>query len=467
MTEKKNKRLKKKVIDNILRFVKHVLLKPSLYLFIFFAIFSNDRHHRWEISKPPYPGPFYDDVAQYYSLLPNTFIEHNNDTLRNLETAKVTLGMAVMYSPAFFVGHVMAKVQGEKADGYSEPYQWTFHMECILISLLGLWFLRKSLLYFFSEAVTAISLVCIFMGTNLFMYTYSLSGMPHNYLFFLFSVFIFASLKLIIDKKPSYQLLLFFIGGMIVFIRPTDILVFLFPLLFNVNSWKSFMGRIKLFFAKPIVTFISILLFLVPILFQMLIWKKYFGEYIHYSYGRERFFFNDPKIINFLFSYHKGWLLYTPIMIFAVIGIIISYKKLKSFFPFLVIFFSLNIYILSSWWDWYYGGSFGCRALIQSYAILIFPFAVFVQWIWELEIWKVLVKYSVRVLLLCFLLVFIKFNLFQSWQYRWGMIHWNGMNKETYWYVFMRDSLTEDELKYMYSKTTPPEWGDLINGKRD
>jgi hypothetical protein len=456
-----------KILSALSKFGKHILLKPSLYLFIFFIVFSIDRHHRWEFDKHPYPGPFYDDVAQYYSLLPNIFIEHNNTPLRNLETAKVTLGMAFMYSPAFIVGHVMAKVQGEKQDGYSEPYQWTFRWEAIIISILGLWLLRKSLLRFFSETIVAITLTCIFFGTNLFTYTFSLAGMPHNYLFFLFAAFILCSLKWLIDNKTAYLPLLLFIGGIIVFIRPSDIIVFLFPLLFNVNSIKSFFNRILLFFQKPFVLAASIMLFLLPILFQMIIWKRFNGEYVHWSYGKERFFFNDPQITNFLFSYHKGWLLYTPIMVFAVIGIIISAKKLKPFFPFLILFFCLNIYILSCWWDWYYGGSFGCRPLIQSYAFMAFPFAVFVQWVWQLSIWKQFTRYITRTLLITMLFLLIKFNLFQAWQYRWQVIHWIGMNKETYWYVFLRDDLTLDEINYIHSKVTPPKWEDLINGKRD
>jgi hypothetical protein len=68
-------------------------------------------------------------------------------------------------------------------------------------------------------------------------------------------------------------------------------------------------------------------------------------------------------------------------------------------------------------------------------------------------------------ILLLFLL--IKLNLFQAWQYRWQVIHWIGMNKEVYWYVFLRDDLTLDELKYVHSKVTPPDWVDLISGKRD
>lgn len=461
------KDLKKKIFTKFNSLLKHILQKPSLYLFAFLIIFSIDRHHRWEFGKEPNPGPFYDDVEQYYSFLPDIFLKHNDDAAKKLQKAKVTLGMAVMYSPAFFIGHILAHTTGQNEDGYSEPYQKTFRWENIFICILGIWFCRKSLLYFFNEIVVTISLVSIYFGTNLFIYTYSLAGMPHTYLFFLFSVFIFFTLKWILENKSSYLLALFFIGGMIVLTRPSDIIVFLFPLLFNVSGWKDFINRIKLFFSKPLITFLSILLFFIPILFQMLIWKKYVGEFLHYSYGNERFFFNDPQVINFLFSFRKGWLVYTPIMLFSLVGIIISAKKLKSFFPFLVLFFCLNVYILSSWWDWYYGGSFGCRALIQSYAFMIFPFSVFVSWIWELKLLNYIVKYAIRFLFIAVLFLFIKLNIFQSWQYRFQIIHWNGMNKEAYRFVFFKEHLTKDEMSHLQTIITPPKWEMLINGERD
>lgn len=458
-------RVKKEVYNKIQEFLNHIFQKPSLYLFVFFIIFSIDRHHRLEFEKDS-KGPFFDDVYEYYSFLPDVFIKGTDAADKNLATSKRTIGMAVMYSPAFFIGQVIADPKQTKKDGYSEPYQWTFRWENIIICLLGLWFCRKGLLFFFNETISAISLICVFMGTNLFYYTYSVAGMSHTYLFFLYSVFIFFSINWIVKNKSSSLIWVFLVGGMIVLIRPSDIIIFLFPLLFNVNSFSSFSDRIKLFFHHRLFSLVSVLLFFIPIFFQLMIWKKYTGEYFHDSYYDERFFFNDPQIINFLFSFRKGWLVYTPIMAFSVIGIIISAKRLKSFFSFLVLFLCLNVYILSSWWDWAYGGSFGCRALIQSYAILIFPFSVFVSWIWEFHLSRNFLRYTIRLLFVIILFLLISLNLYQSKQYKFLIIHWNGMNKESYKYVFLRN-LTKEELVHLHSMATPPNPQKMIKGERD
>ncbi|MGZ4157932.1 MAG: hypothetical protein ACXVED_12455, partial [Bacteroidia bacterium] len=211
----------------------------------------------------------------------------------------------------------------------------------------------------------------------------------------------------------------------------------------------------------------SIILFLLPLVLQMITWKIYIGKFIYYSYTDERFFFTDPQIINFLFSYQKGWLLYTPMMIFSIAGILLAKKYLNDFFIFLILFTALSIYVLSCWWDWSFGGSFGCRAMVQSYSVLIFPFAVFVSWCFLLFEKVTKLKLILKTLLITLLFIVIQFNLFQTWQYRWIVIPWSGMNKKIYNYIFLKDNVTKEDLIYIYSIRTPPDVIKMKRGERD
>ncbi len=159
----------------------------------------------------------------------------------------------------------------------------------------------------------------------------------------------------------------------------------------------------------------------------------------------------DPQVINFLFSYQKGWLIYTPIMLFSLIGILLARKRLNDFFGFLIIFMTLNIYILCCWWDWGFGGSFGCRPLIESYAILAFPFALFINWCFSLFLKFSVGKVILRAFLVILLFLLIKLNLFQTWQYKYLIIHWAGMNEKAYKYVFLKEKLTNEQLIYLHN----------------
>jgi len=181
---------------------------------------------------------------------------------------------------------------------------------------------------------------------------------------------------------------------------------------------------------------------------QMLYWKSVSGQWLYYSYKEEEgFFFGNPQIIRGLFSYRKGWLLYTPIMVLALSGIAVLWKHRREFFLPILVFAILNIYIVLSWWTWWYGGGFGQRAFIESYALLAIPFATLLHAAGK---WKKIVKWVF--VALTFLL--IVHGVFQTAQYHYGAIHWDSMNKTTYWASFGRTK----PLPGFYEAIDPPDY---------
>lgn len=90
----------------------------------------------------------------------------------------------------------------------------------------------------------------------------------------------------------------------------------------------------------------------------------------------------------------------------------------------------MNIYIVFSWWCWWYGGSFSARALIENYALLSFPLAATVEKLWNSG-------KPVRVVSSVIFIFFIYLNIFQSRQYRISSLHYESTSKELYWAVFL------------------------------
>ncbi|MBK6283367.1 MAG: hypothetical protein IPF54_12580 [Draconibacterium sp.] len=149
------------------------------------------------------------------------------------------------------------------------------------------------------------------------------------------------------------------------------------------------------------------------ILPQLLYWKAQTGHYIFNSYmDQGKFFFLEPQIINGLFSYRKGWLIYTLIMILAIFGFFLVAKNMRQiyFLP-ILIFTVINIYMVYSWWCWWYGGSYGSRPMIDIYGIMAIPMAAILE---KMLSGKIRLKSIAAVLLLGF----IWLNQFQMNQYR-------------------------------------------------
>lgn len=455
-----------------------VYKKPSLYLFIFFIIFSFDRYNRWinfETSK----FPLVDDVDQFYSYLPATFIQkdltfkfpNNYWTVPGKDGNKIprtTYGMAVMYSPFFFIGHTIAKAGNYEVDGYSLPYKWSLHFGTFFYVLIGLWLCRLNLLRFFNEFITFITLIAVFLGTNLFYYTFGWGEMCHSYLFFILSLFIFYVLKWFDTKKLKHLLIFSFLAGFATLIRPTDIVVLLFPLLFGVKNLYDVKERIKMIVDLKGKLVLAILICILPFFIQMLYWKVYSGNWFLFTYGaQERFFFNDPQITNLLFSFRKGWFIYTPIMAFILIGIPYLKKSASSLFLFSVLFFGANVYLLSSWWDWGFGGSFGCRAIIQHYAFFIFGLASFLSLVFNLFKNAVMLNTVIRIFICSLFTYLIILNYNLSWKFKYSIVHYNSMTKEAFMYVLTKGELTPEERIELNKLYKTPDLNGMLNGKRD
>ena len=391
------------------------------------------------------------DVIQYYSYLPAFFIEQDMrltfldnpdykiipdrywhlDAPNGGNVFKYSMGEAILILPFFTVANVYAHFFDGVTDGFSEPYQLAICMANVFYVLLGFWLLMKLLLELFDNKTVAITLLSIAIGTNLFYYVIGESGMSHAFSFFLFSSLLFVNSNW--HKNPSFKnsTLLGLVAGLIVLTRPSNGLVLLLPLLYKVTNVDSLKKQVQFFIAQFQKLIIITLVAIITLLPQFIYWKYVTGSWVFYSYLDESFFLSSPHILEVLFSFRKGLFIYTPLMVFAFVGIHRLYKTKSQYFFAVLTFTLLNIYLVSSWWCWWYGGGFGLRAFIESFAILSIPLASFIHYISQQNL---LEKLVVRILLTTFILL----NIFETYQYRKGVLHYDSMSFETYIKIFGR-----------------------------
>jgi len=391
----------------------------------------------------------YNDVISYYAYLPATVIYHDlsldftrdssdyfADKFWPLKTPegrnviKMSMGLSFLYAPFFVAGHVMAKLTDYPADGFSLPYKMLLNLSAVFYLALGLFFLRKVLEKYFNQKVVIITLVATVLGTNLYFYSAVESTMPHVYLFSLFSAFLYLTIKWYENPDMEKAIIIGLLGGLITLIRPTDILLAVFFFLWNVKSGRELKQRFMFYVKNPRFKIAMALSFFVIWIPQFVYWKYATGHWIYYSYNDEGFNFLHPHIIDGLFSYRKGWLVYTPVMILAISGLAISFKKFKTVFYPTLVFLVLNIYIITSWWCWWYGGSYGNRPFIDSYPLMALSLAVFINWV---LLRKKLIGIAAQIVIVLLILL----NIFQTWQYYGGDIHHDAMTKKAYWKLFL------------------------------
>lgn len=343
-------------------------------------------------------------------------------------TLKYPIGTAIMLMPFFFIAHIFSSLAGIATSGYSWPYHFFILIAALFYLLAGLLYLRRILLRYFSELTVMICMVILAAGTNIFYYATEEPGMSHIYSFFLFSAFLFHYTRFYQGDRWMDTLLVGLISGLIVVVRPSNSVLLLCFLLYrgtlSLKDWTTFLWRKRFRFLVMFTIGMAI------VFLQLSYWKFSTGHWLHYSYGEERFYFFKPHIIEGLFSYRKGWLLYTPLMALAIFGFLFLKKKVHELFYPILVFTVLNIYIVFSWWCWWYGGSFSARALIESYALLSVPMAAAVERLWNSG------KLA-RVVSSVIIIFLIYVNMFQSRQYRISLLHFESTSKELYWSVFL------------------------------
>jgi hypothetical protein len=170
---------------------------------------------------------------------------------------------------------------------------------------------------------------------------------------------------------------------------------------------------------------------------QLIYYKVMTGKFLFNSYGGnagEGLELLHPYLLEVLFSYRKGWLLYTPMMVFALLGFVTLYKMHKKQFYSVLLFFILSFYLIASWSCWWYADCFSQRVVIPMYVLLAIPLGSFIEYFINQRNWKMF-------LLITVLAAIISLNLFQSWQFLNGIIHTSRMTKEYYQAVFLRTDI--------------------------
>ncbi|MEO1449381.1 MAG: hypothetical protein AAFV07_07610, partial [Bacteroidota bacterium] len=134
---------------------------------------------------------------------------------------------------------------------------------------------------------------------------------------------------------------------------------------------------------------------------------------------------------------------YSPAMILTLIGFGPLFFRLRSHFWMVLIYTIINIYVVFSWQNWWYGGGFGARPLVQSYALLAFPLAAFLSWAWE--------KRQRTIFTGIFLLLCVDLNMIMTWQAHAGNGLWygDGLTKAYYWKIFGKTNVPRMDRKFM------------------
>lgn len=379
-----------------------------------------------------YNDPGFKDLSWSDSLHkrynPSTTLYQIRDGHDGMKSVKYPCGSAIIWSPFFFTAHWLAEPLGYPADGLSPPYNWALLIGGVMYAFIGLWFLRKVLKHFFEDHIAAILLVLITLGTNYWQMAASETIMPHGNSFALNCVLLWMIIKW--HEQPTFLRsagmgLLFGVG---VLMRPTEVFWILVPLLWNVSSWKTFIEKFRFIKTHLPKILLFAVAFVAVLFIQLSYWKYTLGTWVAYGY-EESFAVLSPFLYQCMFSFKKGWFLYTPLMLFCFAGFYFVWKKRREIFWALAVFVVIHTWVIFSWECWWYASSFSQRGAIDMYAAMTIPLGFLLVALGDAKKW-------IRVLTGALIAFCVVLNVFQVWQYNHQILHEERMSADYYWRIF-------------------------------
>lgn len=415
--------------------------------------------HRW--SGERWKTIISSDAFGYYTYLPSLFIYHDFEYKyaeevqkkyhpislhplyfthqhNGISVNKYYIGTTLCMIPFFIAGDLLTQITNQSRDGFSKYYQLAISLGGLIYTLFGLWLFGKVLKKMgVSERASSFWMVSMFLGTNLFYYSTEENALSHAYTSFFVPLFLLSLLKFK-EKNSLINFSLIVLSlSMIIIIRPVNVII-LSSIPFIIGSLSNTKQLIFNLFKRPIWILGGILFFLILLALQSVIYYIQCEKWWIYAYNEEKFNFLKPHFIETLFSFERGLFIWVPLLILSPVSILILWIKNYKFQSITYLLFGfILIYVLSSWWNWYYGGGFGLRPYVDYYSVIFTGIAVSFSKVKN----RVL-----NIILGSFVLVCIFLNQFQQQQYVMGIIPYMGTSREGYFQVFLR---TAPQFRYM------------------
>ena len=269
-------------------------------------------------------------------------------------------GTAILNTPLLILANLAGKIvdlNNQYFLAYNGHTLWqglVIVLNSIIFAFLSLVLIYKALRHLgFSEKVSLLSVSASYLSSYAIWYVFLLPIFTHTYEIFAVSLCLFSFLKA--KKNPKYLYLLGSAIGVLVLLRPVLIAIGLFFI-------------IPLVLKKDVKSLIKIVIGGIPFAVIYFIYNlQSYGSLIASGYDTvrsETFNFQIFNGFNLLFSSGHGWLIFSPLMILGILGLVFGLKKMREISLISLISILAMVVIYGFWPAWSGGGSFGSRFMI-------------------------------------------------------------------------------------------------------
>jgi len=292
-----------------------------------------------------------------------------------------SIGPAILWAPFLLIAHLVVKANhlfggSVPADGFSFPYILSMALGTATYGFLGILLSFRLTTRHLDSLWAFWGCLGIWFGSSLPVYMYFNPSWSHALSTFVVALFFWYWDRTREDRTVNQWVWLGLISGMMLNVYYVSAVLLVVPLLesfvhyiqdLRFRQWRS-VCRLLL---RNLIFSISLLISFLPTLITK--WIVY-GSYRKFGYG-ERWDFASPALLKVCFSSEHGLFSWTPILGFAVIGLVLhqQYDRLLSLY--FVLAFAVYLYTIGCYQEWAGISSFGNRFFVSLTPLFVLGLA--------------------------------------------------------------------------------------------
>jgi hypothetical protein len=282
------------------------------------------------------------------------------------------IGTAILWSPFYLVGHVVALVAhaagvNVATDGYSKPYLWAITLGSACYALFGLLLSYGLCRMLVGQQAAFWATLAIWLGTPVIFYSHLAPGYSHAASLFAAALFLFLWARWRDTLTVPRALWLGVVGGLIAMIREQDALFLATPVLYaafgvlaavRAGLWRSVLatiGRVALIGVAAVVTYLP----------QLLTYQILNGTPRPNKDVSDKMNIVAPYFVPVMTDPAHALPYWSPIVLVALVGMIVLIRRNPRLGLALIVGFLLTWYINGAIKTWTTAGSFGARRFLN------------------------------------------------------------------------------------------------------
>jgi hypothetical protein len=357
------------------------------------------------------------DGVGYYAFARAPLIQHNLDFTRDYQEANIsfrenrldkngqptaefrtrtghlenhfTVGPAILWAPFLVLTHVgvlLARSMGSavSADGFSTPYRIAMALATALYGFLGLLISFRIARKYVDETWALLATLGIWWASSLPVYMYFNPSWSHAHSAFVVALFLWYWHETRDARSLPQWILLGALAGLMLDVYYANVMFFVILPFEAVREYGAAFRR-----ATPSTPSVWQLLtrhaafaaaLLVCMLPTFISHRIIYGSIFATGYVPIRdWFWGSPYLLSVLFSANHGLLSWTPVLLFALIGLFAFWRSVPRVGGTFLVAAIAYYYFIASYPDWAGISSFGNRFFVSLTPLFILGLAVFLD----------------------------------------------------------------------------------------